>query len=128
MTENSLRVTLNLEYGSFLMDARFAKYADNDRTALIFEDIAGNEDGYIDGSVNIHDTVFPESNSEDYIIVKSYAENEGMLAELIRHGIIEEYAVNFAFSGHVVAPVHKLTDKAIEIRDAQFKGQGIYNG
>lgn len=111
--------TINLKYGSYQATPKFAKYTHNGRTALLFED---DEGGYIDGSVNIEDAPIPNN---DYIAVKSYAENEGMDKELIRLGLIEEDLANYAFSGFIVAPVYRLTDKAIELRDKHFKELGI---
>lgn len=61
-------------------------------------------------------TVNPEVRiPEDFIAVKDYSENEGMVDFLKSMGIIKATPNNEIYSGHVTIPVYELTDKGKEI-------------
>ncbi|WP_163537374.1 hypothetical protein [Gracilibacillus sp. YIM 98692] len=115
-----MEATINLKYGSYPVKVQFAKYTDNGRTALAF--IEGEDGSHFTGSVNIEHA--PVQNN-DYLVVKDYAENEGMADELKRLGLIEDQPVDYAPSGFISAPIYKLTDKAIQIRDEHFAELGV---
>lgn len=122
MQEKSINITIHNT--TYHVVPFFSKYVGNERTALVFV-----EDGApaFDATVNIEDAPIPVPNN-DYIIVKDYDFNKGLADELIRHGFIKPKPIGHAHSGYITAPIHKLTDKAIAMRDEHFKEQGIEYG
>lgn len=74
----------------------------------------------MDASINIHHAEFRFDNQEDYIIVKDYSENEGMLDELIRLNVVHPTIIAYIPSGFIQAPLAKLTDEAIALHDEHF--------
>lgn len=72
----------------------------NKRIAL---QLIGPEGPECTASVNMPDLPCPEG----YTYIKDYSENEGILDELIRHGIVDAPEAVVA-SGHVVIPLCKV--------------------
>ena len=114
-----MEVTLKLKYGTYPVSVQFAKYASNNRTALLF---VHDDTSETPASINISHADVPDA---DHIVVKSYSENEGMDKELVRLGLIQPVPVGFVNSGFITAPIHKLTPQAIALRDKQFQAVGI---
>ncbi len=77
-------------------------YQNNQRVALVLED---ENDGEVVAHATVNLSKYPLDDNE--VLIKDYAENEGMLDCLIEHGIVEkpEY---FIYSGFVQLPVCKL--------------------
>lgn len=98
----------------------FDQYQDNGRTALLLID--PRDDSWIDATVNIPEAFIPNS---DYAVIKDYGYSVGMADALISAGIIEPEPVTFARSGFITAPVHRFTDKVLEIRDSQYAKTGL---
>jgi hypothetical protein len=75
----------------------------NDRPALI---IYYDDKVLLKASINMPEITIPE----DYICIKNWAENEGILEALIENNIIEptKYVIP---SGHIMVPVCKLLKK-----------------
>ena len=48
---------------------------------------------------------------KDCIAIKSWSENEGIVQNLIQWGVIEPLPTMEVKTGHVVAPVHRLTEE-----------------
>jgi len=82
----------------------FRKYG-NDRTALILTDV---EDGSPVATATINIPEFPLA--KEYVIIKDYSENEGMLDALMKAGVVGK-PTRFVQSGFVTCPVCKLLIK-----------------
>src|SRR5699024_434250 len=102
----------------------FENYQDGNNTAIILEEYNeeyGFFEEYFIATVNVESLKL----GENFVAIKNYSENEGVLEALIEAGIVEKEAVTIAYSGFVELPVHKLTDKAIRVRDEQLAGVGL---
>lgn len=107
-----MKVTLNA-YSNIELSVRFDKYQKGG-TAIILEHVdedTGFTEQYAVATVYV---VELEQFGEDYVAIKNYAENEGILDALVSGGVIEKEAVAFLRSGFVDLPIHKLTERAIK--------------
>lgn len=108
-------------FKDFEVEPVFGQYASTGFTSLIFEE-SGEDGGVLPVTVNVPGAFIP---NDECIIVNEYGIDTGSVAELIRLGWIEPERVTQVRTGMVVVPVHKLTDTALAIRDAQFRQHGI---
>ena len=107
-----MKVTLNV-YSDIELSVRFDKYQKGG-TAIILEHVDGDigfTEQYAIATVYV---VELEQFSDEYVAIKNYAENEGVLNALIDGGVVEEEAVAIIRSGFVDLPIHKLTVRAIK--------------
>lgn len=59
--------------------------------------------------------VMAEECPDDCAFIKEYSENEGMVSALHTAGLIEIKPIRMVESGHVVIPLHRLTEKALNL-------------
>lgn len=112
---------MKINYKGYTLIPEFNRYMDNDRTAILLKvDSTGEMFG--DATVNIPDAFIP---NDDYVVVKAYGFSEGLDDALIAAGLIEADVLTYARSGYITTPVYRLTDTAIEMRDAQYKEMGF---
>jgi len=93
---------MNIMFGKYACRLVFSKYMNNDRTAIILEDLS-------DLSIVATATVnIPEYNLDpDEVIIKDYSENEGML-ECLMLNIVVSKPLRWVKTGFVKCPVCKL--------------------
>lgn len=107
-----MKVTLK-RFAQIELDVRFDRYR-NGGIAIILEhtdEDMGFTEQYAIATVYV---VELEQFSDEYVAIKNYAENEGVLNALIDGGVVEEEAVAIIRSGFVDLPIHKLTVRAIK--------------
>lgn len=93
---------MNIMFGKYSCRLVFSKYMNNDRTAIILEDLT-DLSPVATATVNI-----PEHNLEiDEVIIKDYSENHGMLDCLVLNKVISE-PLRWVKTGFVTCPVCKL--------------------
>ncbi len=84
-------------------------YRDNNRLAVVYMPSDAEIHETMDGSpeavatINLPD----EPLAPDEVIIKDYAENEGMYAAMLKAGHIS-HELRTVYSGHIAAPVCKL--------------------
>lgn len=83
----------------------FGRYS-NGRLAI---QLMTDEGPMATATVNVPEASLPEN----YVCIKDYSENEGMLSALIEAGVVEQATCRI-LSGHVQIPVCRLTDDAID--------------
>lgn len=88
----------------------FDRYVDNDTTCILLVTNDDSEEIQAKCTVNI-EIVVPEN----YVVIKDYGENEGMIDNLLRENVIDEEV----FRGDGIG-VYRLTDRANEERKRQM--------
>lgn len=102
------------------------KYAQLTNASVYFAQYDNGRVGFFIRSDDNYDRITPtvilnvDIFNSDYVLIKDYAENEGMLDELIRHGIVEPKIVARIPVEFVQIPIVKLTAEYIAIRDEQI--------
>ena len=91
----------NLVYNGNTVQLNLLKYVEPKNNALTMELLNG--DPYTTCSINIED----ELSCEDFICIKDYSENEGMLNFLLENGVLTE-VIGIIRSGYVNIPVCRL--------------------
>ena len=100
------KFTYHSKYGTY-EDCYFrvSHYVSNDRIAI---QIWNNEDGAIaDVTVNVDEPL-----AKNEIAVKDYSENEGMLKEMMRIGLVTQVK-RFIHSGFVQIPICEYNEKLL---------------
>lgn len=108
---------MNVVFKGYETVVKFDRYADNNNVALqLFGKIGTdyeNEPIAI-ASVNTDVQLYP-----DYIAIKNWSENAGIVDALIDSGVIENKREFGIPCGFVSADVHKLTKKAIDVMESE---------
>lgn len=87
---------------------QFTRYLEGNRVAIRLFTL--RNENLATATINV-----PEYPLEDFnVIVKDYAENQGMVDTLIEGGIIEANQAGTIRQGFITAPIHPLTKKAID--------------
>lgn len=107
-----MKVTLK-KFAQVELDVRFDKYHKGG-IAIILEHTDEDTRFTEQYAVATVYVVELEQFGEDYVAIKNYAENEGVLDALVSGGVIEKEAVAISHSGFVDLPIHKLTVRAIK--------------
>ena len=90
---------INVKFKEWDCVLQFAKYRDNDRTALCLI-VAEINELIATCTINIPG----EPLGDDQVIIKDYSENEGMLKALTDANVVGP-PIRFVYSGYITAPV-----------------------
>lgn len=111
---------MQVQVKGITLEVEFNRYFNNN----ISMDLMVNEDGYREVyygvSVNLE-----HINPENTVLVKNWSENEGIEEVLVELGLIEKKPIAFYPSGYVLAPLYRLTQKAIEELEKQEQEESM---
>jgi hypothetical protein len=100
-----MKTTANVKFKKWDCNAIFAKYITNGRGAISLTD-KNTSELIATCTVNIEN----EPIEENEVIIKNYAENEGMYSALVKAGIISSVK-RYVNTGYVIYPVCELLPK-----------------
>lgn len=97
------------------LHARFSRYADNNNIALLLFENLTDPYEYAIASVNGEFDL-----DDEFIAIKDWSENEGMVEALIESNVIRSTPVGIEHSGFVIIEHYQLTDEAKAEFDKQM--------
>jgi hypothetical protein len=102
------KITLKVKFKRWDCVTSQMYYSNGRRAILLVDDVPGAP--VAKATINM-----PEATLEDdEVIIKDYAENEGMTAALVEAGVIEPENQGMITAGRCTVPIHKLTPEYLE--------------